>query len=96
MQLECPDLSRVYAKRLPSLVTPLPAITAPKPMANNTIIPGATARNDSAPLALPLLVLPYPSLSLSLPLCPFDVANIDGSTVAVCAVLVKDVVEKVC
>src|SRR5882757_2465404 len=49
----------------------------------------------NAPLKLPLLVLPNSSLA-SNPVCPFEVASTEGSTVAVPAVLVSTVVEKVC
>ena len=48
----------------------------------------------NAPLKLPLLVLPN-SLLASIPVCPFEVANTAGSTVAVPIVLVNTVVGKV-
>ena len=85
---------KIYIKTFPSLATPLPATTAPKPIANNTNTPGTTPRNDPAPFARPLLVLLRESLLL--PLCPFDVANTDGSMVTVLCVLVTAVVENVC
>jgi hypothetical protein len=88
-----PPQGAIYIRRFPSLATPLPATTAPNPIASNTNIPGTTPRNDSAPFARPLLVLP--SESLLLPLCPFDVANTDGSMVTVLCVLVTAVVGNV-
>ena len=48
-----------------------------------------------APEKLPLLVLPNSSLA-SIPVCPFEVANTAGLTVAVPAVLVNTEVENVC
>lgn len=79
----------------PNLPTPLLTTITPNPMATaiSATTLGPTARSDSAPFALPLLVLPS-VLRLAAP-CPLDVANTDGSTVTVFAVFVMEEVENV-
>jgi hypothetical protein len=62
-------------------------------MANSATMPGTARCNDPAPF-FPLLVVARDCLSR--PLWPLDVANTDGSIVAVLCVLVTAVVEKVC
>jgi hypothetical protein len=69
----------------------LPTTNAPEINAPSITTLGNTSLIPCAPL-LPLLVLP--SL-LFIPLCPFDVASTEGSTVAVFWVFVYADVEKV-
>jgi hypothetical protein len=74
--------------KVTSITTAASAILATKIFSNVTPI-------SFVPLTLPLLVLPKWALSTFIALCPFEVARIDGSMVAVFMVLVITVVGKV-